>query len=93
MMTDDVSYAPCVVFFSGVVPLTVNDGGLAASLTNTEHICGVVYAITQTSITIWSPNKNSKILHLTVYIPNGLRKYFTQLHCKTYKCIFVKKVK
>uniref|UniRef100_K1PQX6 Sushi domain-containing protein n=1 Tax=Magallana gigas TaxID=29159 RepID=K1PQX6_MAGGI len=44
---------------TGVVPLTVNDGGLAASLTNTEHICGVVYAITQTSITIWSPNKNN----------------------------------
>lgn len=85
MMTDDVSYAPPVLcFFSGVVPLTVDDGGLAASLTNTEHICGVVYAITQTSITIWSPNKNSKTMHLNVYIPNGLRKYFIQFHCKTY---------
>nr|XP_022290621.1 uncharacterized protein LOC111102248 [Crassostrea virginica] len=43
---------------SGVVPLTVDDSGLAASLTHTEHICGVVYSVTQTSMTFWSPNKN-----------------------------------
>lgn len=63
-MTDNVSYVLSGLLFLGVVPLTVNDGGLPASLTHTEHICGVVYAITQTSITIWSPNKNSKFKNI-----------------------------
>nr|XP_022290404.1 uncharacterized protein LOC111102042 [Crassostrea virginica] len=37
---------------SGVVPLTVDDA-------RTEHICGVVYSVTRTSMTFWSPNKNN----------------------------------
>ena len=56
-----------LIILTGVVPLTVDDGGLATSLTNTEHICGVVYSVTQTSMTFWSPNKNSKIILWLIY--------------------------